>query len=115
VGFFICLSWLPHFFTTIYSAWLHSKDMSSLEKHEMEAFLADENKKGDPELCEGYRHALDPKPFVEKLKEDRAALVRKLEEREQNAKVDRLESEPTDSLSCIDAVFDHEYANLYLN
>ena len=70
--------------------------MSSLKKHEMEAFLADENKKRNRELCDGYRHALDPKPFVEKLKEDRAALAQELEEREQNAEVDQLESEPAD-------------------
>ena len=70
--------------------------MSSLKKHEMEAFLADENRKRNRELCEGYRHALDPKPFVEKLKIDRAALAEELKEREQNAEVDQLESEPYD-------------------
>jgi hypothetical protein len=68
--------------------------MSTLKKHEMEAFLADENKKRNRDLCEGYRHALDPKPFVEKLREDRAAIAQELEEREQNAEVDQLESEP---------------------
>lgn len=96
-GFFISYNlFFAVILTIIYSAWLHSKDMSSLKKHEMEAFLADESKKRNRELCEGYRHALDPKPFVEKLKEDRAAIAQELEEREQNAEVDQLESEPAD-------------------
>ena len=96
-GFFISYNlFFAVILTIIYSAWLHSKDMSSLKKHEMEAFLADESKKRNRELCEGYRHALDPKPFVEKLKEDRAAIAQELEEREQNAAVDQLESEPYD-------------------
>ncbi|KAF8814822.1 Tudor/PWWP/MBT [Phlegmacium glaucopus] len=77
-------------------AWLHSKDMSTLKKHEMEAFLADDNKKRNRDLCEGYRIAVDPKPFLQKLKEDRAAIAQELEEREQNAEVDQLESEPED-------------------
>jgi hypothetical protein len=70
--------------------------MSTLKKHEIEAFLADENKKRNRDLCEGYRLALDPKPFVEKLKVDRAAIAQELEEREQDAEVDQLESEPDD-------------------
>ena len=78
------------------SAWLHSKDISALKKHEIEAFLADETRKKKTDLGEGYRHALDPKHFLEKLKEDRAALALELEEREQNAEVDQLESEPDD-------------------
>ena len=94
--FFISLSFLRSYFDHHFSAWLHSKDMSSLKKHEIEAFLADESRKRNRELCDGYRHALDPKPYIEKLKEDRAALVQELEEREQNAEVDQLESEPDD-------------------
>ena len=62
----------------------------------MEAFLADENKKRNRDLCEGYRHALDPKSFVDKLKEDRAAFFQELNEFERE-QVDQLESVPDDN------------------
>jgi len=72
-----------------YSAWLHPKDMSALLPHEIEAFLADDNKKRNGELHKGYQIALDSAEFVRQQKNN----VRALKESMDNAQVDQLESE----------------------
>lgn len=72
-----------------YSAWLHPKDMSALLPHEIEAFLADDNKKRNGELHKGYQIALDSAEFVRQQKSN----VRALKESMDNAQVDQLESE----------------------
>ncbi|KAF8149342.1 hypothetical protein B0H34DRAFT_785371 [Crassisporium funariophilum] len=75
-------------------AWLTAKDISALRKHEMEAFIADDNKKRNRELFNGYSIAVDPTEFIEDLKAKRVAIAQELEEAERNAEVDQLESEP---------------------
>ncbi|KDR67039.1 hypothetical protein GALMADRAFT_216707 [Galerina marginata CBS 339.88] len=70
-------------------AWLHSKDLSSLKRHEIEGFLADETKKRNGELREGYRIALDPQPWMT----NRTQLVQAAQLAEEDAQVDQLESE----------------------
>ena len=101
MGFFLSLSFF--FFVVIFdyyhlliyiSAWLHLNDMTLLEKPEIEAFLADENEKRNHDLYEGYRHALDPKILLDRLK-DRAP-SQELEERKQNAQVDQSKSKSSD-------------------
>ncbi|KAF9547332.1 hypothetical protein CPC08DRAFT_715826 [Agrocybe pediades] len=67
-------------------AWLHSKDLSSLKKHEIEAFLADDTKKRNGDLREGYRIALDPQPWMT----NRQQTI-------ENAQVDELASENEDA------------------
>ena len=91
MGFFIIISsqlFSSLSLTTIYSAWLDSKDMTLLEEHEVRFYL--KNQKRSRELFQGFRHALglDPKLFVDK---------QELEERGQNAEVDQLESEHDDN------------------
>jgi hypothetical protein len=78
-----------------FSAWLHSKDLSSLKSHEIEAFLADEGKKRNQDLREGYRIALNPNDWLannEKLRQ--AATQQELDAQEQ---VDQLNSESEDA------------------
>ncbi|KIM45736.1 hypothetical protein M413DRAFT_66307 [Hebeloma cylindrosporum] len=70
-------------------AWLHPKDMSALLPHEIEAFLADDNKKRNGELHKGYQIALDSAEFVREQRNN----VRALKESMDNAQVDQLESE----------------------
>lgn len=72
-----------------HSAWLHPKDMSTLQRHEIEGFLADEAKKRGGELREGYRIALDPHNWMADLLKKRADAAAQLQEEE----VDQLESE----------------------
>ena len=71
------------------SAWLHPKDMSALQPHEIEAFLADDNKKRNGDLHKGYQIALDSSDFVREQRNN----VRALKESMDNAQVDQLESE----------------------
>ena len=71
------------------SAWLHPKDMSALLPHEIESFLADDNKKRNGELHKGYQIALDSAEFVKEQRNN----VRALKESLDNAQVDQLESE----------------------
>jgi hypothetical protein len=63
--------------------------MSALLPHEIEAFLADDNKKRNGELHKGYQIALDSADFVRQQKNN----VRALKESMDNAQVDQLESE----------------------
>ncbi|KAF8955661.1 hypothetical protein BDZ97DRAFT_1764643, partial [Flammula alnicola] len=71
-------------------AWLPAKEMSSLKRHEIEAFLADDTKKRSGDLREGYKIALDPQPWMT----NRAEIAQAAQEAEENAQVDQLESEP---------------------
>jgi len=80
--FCLCAFLIPYF-----SAWLHPKDLSSLKRHEVESFLADEGKKRNADLREGYRTALDPNDWLSKNEKRRQA---ELEAQEQ---VDELASE----------------------
>ncbi|PPQ95931.1 hypothetical protein CVT26_016152 [Gymnopilus dilepis] len=70
-------------------AWLHAKDLSALKRHEIEAFLADESKKRNGDLREGYRIALDPQPWMTNRAEIQQAEI----EAAENEQVDQLESE----------------------
>lgn len=79
----VLCTWLILYF----SAWLHPKDISSLKRHEVETFLADEGKKRSADLKEGYRIALDPNDWLSNNEKSRQAL---LEAQEQ---VDELASE----------------------
>ena len=72
-----------------HSAWLHAKDLSALKRHEIEAFLADESKKRNGDLREGYRIALDPQPWMTNRAEIQQAEI----EAAENEQVDQLESE----------------------
>jgi hypothetical protein len=71
------------------SAWLHPKDMSALLPHEIEAFLADDNKKRNGDLHKGYQIALDSAEFVREQRDN----VRAFKDSMDNAQVDQLESE----------------------
>ncbi|KZO98801.1 Tudor/PWWP/MBT [Calocera viscosa TUFC12733] len=51
--------YLVRFYPTGEFAWLFSKDLSKLQKHEIEAFISEPHRKNS-ELMEGYRVALDP-------------------------------------------------------
>ncbi|CAA7270272.1 unnamed protein product [Cyclocybe aegerita] len=74
-------------------AWLTHKDLSALLPHEIEAFLADDSKKRNGELREGYQIARDPSNWIQELHERRARMLREEAELEENAQVDQLESE----------------------
>lgn len=88
--FFKCTCLIPSF-----SSWLHSKDLSSLKRHEIEAFLADEGKKRNNDLREGYRIALDPNDWLANIEKRRqAAAQQDLEAQEQ---IDQLDSESEDA------------------
>jgi hypothetical protein len=63
--------------------------MSALLPHEIEAFLADDNKKRNGELHKGYQIALDSAEFVREQRKN----VRALKDSIANAPVDQLESE----------------------
>ena len=85
-SFCLCTCLIPSF-----SAWLHPKDLSSLKRHEIEAFLADEGKKRNADLREGYRIALDPNDWLANNEKRRqTAAQQELEAQEQ---VDQLDSE----------------------
>ncbi|KAI0074405.1 hypothetical protein K474DRAFT_1601468 [Panus rudis PR-1116 ss-1] len=68
-------------------AWLRPGDLSKLQRHEIQAFLADppSNKKAD--LIKGYRIALDPAKWEEEMEAVTAAAA----EAEENAEVDQLD------------------------
>lgn len=77
-----------------FSSWLHPKDLSSLKRHEIEAFLADEAKKRNSDLREGYRIALDSDDWLANNEKRRqTAAQQELEAQEQ---VDQLVSESED-------------------
>ncbi|KAL0957086.1 hypothetical protein HGRIS_003182 [Hohenbuehelia grisea] len=68
-------------------AWLVSKDMSKLQKHEIQSYINEPFKKSG-DLLEGYRIALDPKRWEEDVENAASAAG----EEEANAEVDQLES-----------------------
>ena len=72
----------------LYSAWIVPKDISRLQQHEIQAYIAEPFKRSG-DLLKGYRIALDPKAWEEE-KEAAAAEAR---EEEANAEVDQLESD----------------------
>lgn len=69
-------------------AWIVPKDISRLQQHEIQAYIAEPFKRSG-DLLKGYRIALDPKAWEEE-KEAAAAEAR---EEEANAEVDQLESD----------------------
>ncbi|KAF9474736.1 Tudor/PWWP/MBT [Pholiota conissans] len=69
--------------------WLNPKELSFLQRHEIEAFLADDAKKRNGELREGYRIALDPQPWLAA----RIAAEAAQQDAEDNAQVDQLASD----------------------
>lgn len=84
-----------HFLILSSSSWLHPKDLSSLKRHEIEAFLADEAKKRNSDLREGYRIALDSNDWLANNEKRRqTAAQQELEAQEQ---VDQLVSESEDA------------------
>ncbi|TFY79930.1 hypothetical protein EWM64_g4082 [Hericium alpestre] len=72
-------------------AWLVSKDISKLQTHEIEAYINEPYKKSG-ELLTGYRIALDPSKWEEKMESERAEAA----EEEANEEVDQLENESID-------------------
>lgn len=71
-----------------YSAWTVAKDLSKLQKHEIEAFVNEPSKKNG-ELLQGYNVALDPEPWLAK----KDAQAQEEADYEANAAVDQLDSE----------------------
>ena len=71
-----------------YSSWSVAKDMSKLQKHEIEAFVNEPSKKNG-DLLLGYNVALDPEPWLAK----KDAQAQEEAEFEANAPVDQLVSE----------------------
>ncbi|KAF9050609.1 hypothetical protein BJ165DRAFT_1525828 [Panaeolus papilionaceus] len=80
------------FFPTGDYAWLHSKDISSLKKHEIESFLKDESKKRNGDLREGYRIAQNPDSWLSARKSRESAAASASAEPD-DAEVDELHSE----------------------
>jgi hypothetical protein len=74
------------------SAWLIAKDISKLQKHEIEAFINEPHKKSG-ELMSGYRIALDPTKWEEELEARQAEVA----EADANAEIDELEEEGDDN------------------
>lgn len=72
--------------TLLRSSWLISKDLSLLQKHEIEAYINEPHKKSG-DLLKGYQIAMDPTEWEETLEEQRVAI----EEAEANEEVDQLE------------------------
>ncbi|KAL1743767.1 hypothetical protein HDZ31DRAFT_40179 [Schizophyllum fasciatum] len=73
-------------------AWLYPKDISKLQKHEIEAHLADPpNAKAKGELNEGYKIALDPEPWAAELAERIQAVTGEDEDEDAENEVDELE------------------------
>ncbi|EJU04155.1 Tudor/PWWP/MBT [Dacryopinax primogenitus] len=59
--------YLVRFYPTAEFAWLFPKDLSKLQKHEIEAFINEPHRKSS-DLMEGYRVALDPTEWEENYK-----------------------------------------------
>src|ERR1700730_870872 len=72
----------------VLSAWTVAKDISKLQKHEIEAFISEPSKKSG-DLHKGYKIALDPEEWL--LQQE--AIAQDIADREENAAVDQLESE----------------------
>ncbi|KAL1725226.1 hypothetical protein EV714DRAFT_256017 [Schizophyllum commune] len=74
-------------------AWLYPKDISKLQKHEIESYLSDPpNAKTKGELHEGYKIALDPEPWAAELAERiEAAGVQEDDDEDAENEVDELE------------------------
>jgi len=69
-------------------AWTVAKDISKLQKHEIEAYVNEPSKKSG-DLREGYQIALDP----EKWLAEKEAQAQEVAEAEANAPIDQLDSE----------------------
>ncbi|TRM57681.1 hypothetical protein BD626DRAFT_514189 [Schizophyllum amplum] len=72
-------------------AWLYPKDISKLQKHEIEGHLSDPPSKTKGELQEGYRIALNPEPWAAELDARIEAAGQEEEEDEPDPEVDELE------------------------
>ncbi|EJD02697.1 Tudor/PWWP/MBT [Fomitiporia mediterranea MF3/22] len=71
-------------------AWVPPKDLSKLQKHEIEAYINDPpNKKKGGDLLSGYQIALNPEPWEREMEAKREAA----EEAEADEEVDELEGE----------------------
>lgn len=73
------------------SSWAVSKDLSLLQKHEIEAYINEPHKKSG-DLLQGYKIAMNPREWEESLEEQQAAI----EEAEANEEVDQLEDADED-------------------
>ncbi|KAI0644711.1 hypothetical protein C8Q79DRAFT_790447 [Trametes meyenii] len=69
-------------------AWIVPKDISRLQQHEIQAYIAEPYKRSG-DLLKGYRIALDPKAW----EEERDAAAAEQQEQEDNAEVDQLDSD----------------------
>ncbi|KAF8513901.1 Tudor/PWWP/MBT [Hysterangium stoloniferum] len=72
-------------------SWAVSKDLSLLQKHEIEAYINEPHKKSG-DLLSGYKIAMNPSEWEAKLEEKRAAL----EELEADEEVDQLDEADED-------------------
>ncbi|PAV18484.1 Tudor PWWP MBT [Pyrrhoderma noxium] len=72
-------------------AWLNTKDLSKLKKHEIEAYINEPHKKNG-DLLSGYRVALDPSKWEEEMAKRQEAA----EEADADEEVDELEGEEDD-------------------
>jgi hypothetical protein len=71
-----------------FSAWTVAKDISKLQKHEIEAFISEPSKKSG-DLFKGYKIALDPEEWLV----EQEAHAQAIADDEENAAVDQLDSE----------------------
>ncbi|KIK05161.1 hypothetical protein K443DRAFT_675316 [Laccaria amethystina LaAM-08-1] len=66
-------------------AWLVEKDMSKLQRHEIESYISEPHKKSS-ELLNGYRIALDPATWLA----EKEAMIQDTVDMEENAEIDQL-------------------------
>ncbi|KAJ3491935.1 hypothetical protein NLI96_g351 [Meripilus lineatus] len=86
-----------------YSAWLVPKDISKLQKHEIQAYIEEPFKRSG-DLLAGYRIALDPT----KWEEEREAASAEAAEEEANAEIDQLDSDGPEDGDAMDEDEDEE-------
>ena len=86
-----------------FSAWLVPKDISKLQKHEIQAYI-DEPFKRSGDLLTGYRIALDPTKWEEEW--DAASAL--AAEEEANAEIDQLDSDEAEDKDAMDEDEDAE-------
>lgn len=80
--------WFLSHFSLLCSAWTVAKDISKLQRHEIEAYVNEPSKKSG-DLREGYQIALDP----EKWLAEKEAQAQEHADAEANAAIDQLDSE----------------------
>lgn len=80
-----------HTRSTPNSGWIHPKDLSSLRPHEIDSYLADETKKRNGDLHEGYSIARDPSPWLlsnKAKREEAKALLESMDGSDEDAAED---------------------------